>query len=919
MIEKKDELQFITCPECQGSGRGEMGFGCFNCQEMGQGVLFKGRFLFFGPKLDIKKIKFPLIKNRFDRMVNFTSFFLAFLGLLSLSFWYYLNFSQFQFWQDFLFWQYTDILILFFWLGALFFIFGIYKIIKEGDEEKKISDFKEVEESLENIEDWEEIKKYKYKYDTAEALSRESLRTIAESYKIAKRFKHQEITPLHLFAALIIQDSWMIALFDRLNINQQELFEKIGRQLNREKQSQKNARPSRFNKSIKKIFISGFVDAYELGQENVKPFNLVTYCTREDDFLKELLLDFKIDERKIENVLSWFRTNEEIIENIKTYKKVARFKPKSNMDRAYTSVETTFLNKCSYDLTLAAKWGRLGLCVSREKEINKIFNSLTGVNRGVVLVGPEGVGKKTIVKGVARLMVREKVPDFLWDKRLLELDVARLLSGATPSQSEERILRVLDEIFRAGNIVLYIKNIDNLIGIKVGEEGGMDLSEALVDGLERRGIYCLATTTKSNFYQYVEKSAITGSMAKIDVSEPEGDQAIRIIESKIGLMEAKFKGVFFSYNAIESAIELSQRYIHDKHLPQKALEIIEQTGIRLFKSKKKKEKVLCKKNDIALTIKEMTNIPVDEVSEEEGIKLLGLEKEIHKHIINQSEAVNMVSDSLRRARVELKEEKKTISNFLFLGPTGVGKTELAKTVSKVYLGKEEFMIRLDMSEYQHEDSVKKIIGDTSGKKGYLTEAVRKNPFSLILLDEFEKAHPKILDLFLQVTDEGRLTDGQGRTVDFTSSIIIATSNIGSRFIEKEISVGKEIKDIKEVLINEKLIEVIKPELINRFDGVIIFKPLSMKNVVEITKLIIEGVRKMLENKSIILKIDEAGVRKLAEEGHDPKFGARPLRRLIKKKIENEIAKKILSGELSTRDTVIINHNVEIEVEKAKKL
>ncbi len=288
-------------------------------------------------------------------------------------------------------------------------------------------------------------------------------------------------------------------------------------------------------------------------------------------------------------------------------------------------------------------------------------------------------------------------------------------------------------------------------------------------------------------------------------------------------------------------------------------------------------------------------------------------------MISQEEAVKMVSASLRRARTELREGVRPIANFLFLGPTGVGKTELAKTVTDVFFGNEKYMIRIDMSEYQHPDSIKKMIGDASGIKGHLTESVRKTPFSLILLDEIEKAHPDIMNIFLQVMDDGRLTDGQGRLIDFTNSIIIATSNAGANYIQDEIHKGTDIGIIRTTLINDYLNKVIRPELINRFDGVIVFEPLSLENVVDITRLMLKNIKKLLLAKGMELQTEEDGLRVLAKLGFDPKFGARPLRRLLEDRIENQIANKILSGELKRRDTVIINKDANVVIEKAPEI
>jgi len=288
-------------------------------------------------------------------------------------------------------------------------------------------------------------------------------------------------------------------------------------------------------------------------------------------------------------------------------------------------------------------------------------------------------------------------------------------------------------------------------------------------------------------------------------------------------------------------------------------------------------------------------------------------------MIGQEEAVAAVANALRRARAELRESKRPIASFLFLGPTGVGKTELAKTVSEVYFGSENYMIRLDMSEYQYADSVRKMIGDVNGINGYLTEAVRKKPFALILLDEIEKAHPDILNLFLQMLDDGRLTDGQGRTISFSEAIIIATSNIGALYIQEAIRNHVDTAIIKQNLIDNELNKVMRPELINRFDGLIVFKPLSEDNVFAITKLMLKKFKKNLEAQGIELKADREGVLLLSKLGYDPKFGARPLRRLLQERIEDSVAVKIINGELKRRDAVVINGRAEIEIEKAPAL
>jgi ATP-dependent Clp protease ATP-binding subunit ClpA len=371
---------------------------------------------------------------------------------------------------------------------------------------------------------------------------------------------------------------------------------------------------------------------------------------------------------------------------------------------------------------------------------------------------------------------------------------------------------------------------------------------------------------------------------------------------------------------VSKAVKISDKYIQNKFLPEKAINLVKKVAGQVYQRCQSTGKdCVCTENDVSKVLSEELGIPFDKISQDETHKLINLEKYIHARLIGQEEAVSAVANSLRRSRTQVRESDRPIANFLFLGPTGVGKTELAKSVSDVYFGDEKYMIRLDMSEYQHPDSVKKMIGDSDGTLGYLTEAVRKKPFSLILFDEIEKAHPDILNLFLQMMDDGRLTDGQGRTINFSSSIIIATSNAGALYIQEAVKKEVDINVIKEALIDEHLNKVLRPELINRFDGVIVFKPLSPDNVLAICKLMLKKIGKRLEQKGIYIDYAETGVEKLAKQGYDPKFGARPLRRLLQDKVENEIANLLLQDKIRRRDTIYINSQAKIEVKQGKQL
>lgn len=848
--------------------------------------------------------------------MNILVFVLGIFGLVALGIWIYkssqnsLNLGAFAFWRS------KSWLILSFWLSVLADMFIVYRLNEEEALKQKIefAKYAKPKKSIATPDNWQGLKRInkKYKIEISAAFSYACMNAAEGAFMLANKLGHSEVKAIHLFYSLL-RDHEISIIFSRLNIDGIKLIEKLKNQL---ALMSLNNPQTELSAEIKEIFIDAYVDASLNRQKKVETINLILPCLNKDKILSEILYDLEIDHDKINNVIEWMRISHRLHENYRLYKKMAGFKPSSSMDRAYTAVATPVLNHFAYDLTIAAKWGRLELCVARDKETDAIFQAIESGHSGIILVGAPGTGKNTIVGNIAQFMVKEDVPKILKDKRLVELDVSRLISGASAAQAEERLLVIIDEISRARNIVLYINHIENLMGLSSGEEGSLDLSEVLANALDKNALICLASTKDDDYAKYIENTPLGRIMAKILVEEPENNQAIQMIESKIGYFEAKYK-VYFSYNSIAKAVELTRKYIHDKYLPDKAIDILETIAVQVVK--KKGDGSIVTEDDVAETVSEATNIPVTKVSQKEGEELLHLEDKIHERMIDQVEAVDMVAASLRRARTELRETKRPIASFLFLGPTGVGKTELAKSVADVYFGNEEYMVRVDMSEYQLQESVEKMIGNPNGTLGYLTEQVRKSPFSLVLLDEIEKAHPDILNLFLQVMDDGRLTDGQGRTIDFTNSIIIATSNIGAVFIEEQIIAGTKIEDIKQALTNNHLNKYLRPELINRFDGIVVFKPLSIEDVNNIAKIMLSKVKKMLEEKGMNLKCSPEGLANLAKEGFDPKFGARPLRRLIQEKIENEIANKILSGELKRRDIIKIDDNAAIQIEKGRQL
>lgn len=875
------------------------------------GFYFLNYFIFWDYPLNKSLYLLKITKKRVEQIANIFLKMAIAIGWLAFFTWIYMNWELILSKPEtlFLFWQEFHPLILIFLLSLFLDLFYIYrKSVKEDDAQKiNYSSFNKKSKKQKKVR----------RYNTASACPEDLLSLIDEAYFLAKKLDQDRASIIHIFR-MLLKDRSVQNVFLRLNTDVKKLVTFLDRNMEEGDVPPGKNSDKKFSLKAHQSINLAFLEAFSAGRDSIDALDLLKHCCDKSDLLTEILTEMEIGPEKIENTIAWFRINHELEKKSKNFSRSASLKPGSGMNRSYTAIATPTLDKFSHDLTIQAKYGNLEMCIAREREIDEIFKTLIAGHNGVILVGEPGVGKTTIINGIAQLMVEERVPRFLKDKRLIELDIPLLVSGADPAICQERLLLSISEASRSRNILLYVDNIENLIGISAGSQESLDLSEVLAEAIRRKHIFCLASATTKNYKQYIEQKALGQSMSAIVISEPSHNQAIQILESKAAGMESKY-GIFVVYSALEAAVDFSTRFLHDKHLPLKAIHLLEKSASITFqKATNNADDIFCDKEEVAVAISEMTGIPAKKISESESEKLLNLEAEIHKRLVGQEIAVSAVAASLRRARVELKDRSRPIASFLFLGPTGVGKTELAKAVSETYFGDEKYIIRLDMSEYQGRDAVDKMIGKI-GSSGYLTEAVREKPFSLILLDEIEKSNPDVLNLFLQMFDEGRLTDGQGRTVSFSESIIIATSNIGAVFIQDEIKKESDINFIKQSLIDEHLNKHLRPELINRFDGVIVFKPLSEDNILDITTLMLKKIKKTLSKKGIILRADRLGVKILAEEGYDPKFGARPLRRLLQDRVENVIANKILAGELKRRDTVVINQEAEIEIEAGAKL
>lgn len=921
-VSPKDQLTFMICPTCDGTGRLKT-LACGNCRGAGVGAFRDGQFLYWDLKISAALIHLKAFKRTADTIINTLAYIIGVSGIAALGWWLYSQGNIVQALTTFAvvdlrqleFWNIRNGFLLWFWVSIIADAYLVYRASRRKDREHVI--VRPAYQANKPVglpaATWEEINKLgsRKRINAADGTDPVVEKILDRAVLTATSLGHREIKPLHIFAALLFTSQEAAALFSRLNVSEKDIIEGVERLLQNEPAEGGEAV---FGFEAKQILIEAYSVAARNGRKKIGALNLLAPAVKMNQSLGQLLYDAEVDESKLLNAIAWFEVNDQLIENYKLYKETARLKPSSGMDRAYTALATPLLDHFSFDLTLAAKWGRLDLCVDREGEIRRAFDIIESGQTGMIFVGPLGVGKYTLIGGLAQLMVLESVPAQWEDKRLIELDIARLIGGASPAEAEERMLEIIRETGRARNIILYIKDLEKIMGVSSEEEGSLDIASILSDAISRGEIYCLASVTDENYAKHIEKTSLGNVLTKVEVKEPDHNQAILMVESKIGFLEGKY-GVYFSYDALEDVVNLTGRYIHDKYLPAKAIEVLESVAVVVSR---RQDRVV-DTEAIAQVVTELTHIPVTKLTESESENLLNLEQRIHERMIGQEEAVKMVAASLRRARVELREGKRPIANFLFLGPTGVGKTELAKTVAETYFGQEDYMIRLDMSEYQNQDSVNKMIGSPEGVMGYLTEAVRKLPFTLILLDEVEKAHPDILNLFLQVMDDGRLTDGQGKTIDFTNSIIIATSNVGSALIQQKVREGVAMETIKEALIETELVKAMRPELINRFDGVVIFTPLDQSSVVSIAKLMLKKIGKMLLEKGYEFVISDAATAKLAELGFEPEFGARPLRRVLQEKVEDAIATKILEGGIERRDKIIVNDDLSVSVEKAQRI
>ncbi len=721
-----------------------------------------------------------------------------------------------------------------------------------------------------------------------------------------------------------------------------------------------------FTPRSKRILENAFIEARRIGFNYIGTEHLLLAILKEEDSIAtKIILELNVEIPQIYNEIAKVINEEVDIENNKEIK-----------NNKYKNSQTPILNQFGEDITEKAEEGKFDNIVGRDKEIERIIEILSRrTKNNPCLIGEPGVGKTAIVEGLAEKIVIGNVPQNLVDKRIVSMDLSGMVAGTKyRGDFEDRIKKALNEVKKAGNIILFIDEIHTIVGAGAAE-GAIDAANILKPLLARGEIQLIGATTLEEYRKYIEKdSALERRFTTIQVDEPTETETIEILYGIRDKYEAHHN-VKITDEAIKSATKLSIRYITDRYLPDKAIDLIDESASKIrtrkfiepdeikklqeeidkiekekeesiynqqfekaagLRDKEKEIKIKLEQNikiwekqkdvniteileeNIAEVISKWTGIPIQRLNEDENEKMKHLEENLHKRVIGQNEAVEAVAKAIKRGRIGLKDPKRPIGSFLFLGPTGVGKTELSKALAETIFDNENTMIRLDMSEYMEPHSISKIIGAPPGYVGFdnggqLTEKVRRKPYSLILFDEIEKAHIDVMNLLLQILEDGRLTDSQGREVDFKNTIIIMTSNIGARYMTDKKVLGfentnkKEYEDTKEEIMKE-LKKEFRPEFINRIDEIIVFHKLEENEITQIAQIMLNQVEKRLEEKNYLIKIDPSVADNISKTKIDKNYGARPLRRTIQELVEDKIAEDILNGKIVRNKEFIFKLN-----------
>ena len=722
-----------------------------------------------------------------------------------------------------------------------------------------------------------------------------------------------------------------------------------------------------FTPRIKRVIENAFIEARKLGYDYIGTEHLLIGILREGDSVAtRILIGLNVSIQKLYGEII------RVINEGEDFKSESDSQSRNGKIGSYNQTPT--LNQFGEDLTEKAREGKLDPVIGRKEEIERVVQILSRrTKNNPCLIGEPGVGKTAVVEGLAQKIISGDIPEILKDKRIVTVDISSMVAGAKyRGDFEERIKKALNEVKKVGDVILFIDEIHTIVGAG-SAEGAIDAANILKPLLARGEIQLVGATTLDEYRKFIEKdSALERRFSPVTVNEPTEKDTILILKGVRDKYEAHHN-VKITDEAIEAAVKLSERYINDRYLPDKAIDLIDEAASRArlktyvepdslkqleeeisninkdkeeavrtqkfekaaaFRDKEKELKLKYEKEqnkwknknnksvtditeeNIAEVISNWTGIPAKKITEDENVRLRNLEKNLHERVIGQEEAVSAVSKAIRRGRVGLKDPKRPIGSFLFLGPTGVGKTELSKALAESLFGDENAMIRIDMSEYMEPHSVSKLIGSPPGYVGFddggqLTEKVRRKPYSVVLFDEIEKAHPDVMNMLLQILEDGRLTDSQGRTVNFKNTVIIMTSNIGARLITDKKSLGfvkedtkendeknnkKEYEETKKEVM-EALKKELRPEFINRIDEIIVFHKLTDKEIDKIIDLMLKEVVNRLKEQKINIELDKSVKKLIADKGIDKNFGARPLRRTIQNILEDTLAEEILDGKL----------------------